>query len=322
MTTATEHESKTEPKLARDRRAILVTGSHRSGSTWVGKMLAESPRVHYIHEPFHILRFPCPCGVPFRFWFQYITPENGAEFREHFQAVIRPPLGGNRHRAASDPAGAWPAFKRRVKGLAARARGARPLVKEPLAFFSSEWLASEFAMDVVILIRHPAAFASSLRSKNWTFDFNNWVNQPALMNDYLQPFEAEIRRYAERAPDLLDQAALQWRVIHHVALEYQRKYPEWQFLRHEDLSREPVEEFAKMFARLGLPYDERARESIRKSSAAENPKEAPGNVVHHLKRDSKAVVIAWKDRLTSDEIRRIRDQVEDVACHYYSSEDW
>ena len=30
---------------------ILVTGSHRSGSTWVGKMLSVAPHVAYIHEP-------------------------------------------------------------------------------------------------------------------------------------------------------------------------------------------------------------------------------------------------------------------------------
>ena len=34
-----------------DTKPILVTGSHRSGSTWVGKMLATSPSVNYIHEP-------------------------------------------------------------------------------------------------------------------------------------------------------------------------------------------------------------------------------------------------------------------------------
>jgi hypothetical protein len=37
-----------EPACA---RPILVTGSPRSGTTFVGRMLALSPGVHYIHEP-------------------------------------------------------------------------------------------------------------------------------------------------------------------------------------------------------------------------------------------------------------------------------
>lgn len=36
-----------------NQNPILVTGSHRSGATFVGKMLALSPRIGYIDEPFH-----------------------------------------------------------------------------------------------------------------------------------------------------------------------------------------------------------------------------------------------------------------------------
>ena len=38
---------------SRRARPILVTGSHRSGSTWVGKMIASHPRVAYVEEPFN-----------------------------------------------------------------------------------------------------------------------------------------------------------------------------------------------------------------------------------------------------------------------------
>jgi hypothetical protein len=44
---------------------ILVTGAHRTGTTWVGKMLAASPQVAYISEPLNVwhrpgvLRAPC-----------------------------------------------------------------------------------------------------------------------------------------------------------------------------------------------------------------------------------------------------------------------
>ena len=39
--------------MALGRRPILVTGSHRSGTTWVGKTIALSPSVTYIGEPFN-----------------------------------------------------------------------------------------------------------------------------------------------------------------------------------------------------------------------------------------------------------------------------
>ena len=37
-----------------DHRPILVTGSHLSGTTWVGRMIAVSPCVAYLHEPFNL----------------------------------------------------------------------------------------------------------------------------------------------------------------------------------------------------------------------------------------------------------------------------
>ena len=30
---------------------ILITGSHRSGTTWVGNIIRNLPRIYYLHEP-------------------------------------------------------------------------------------------------------------------------------------------------------------------------------------------------------------------------------------------------------------------------------
>jgi hypothetical protein len=59
-----------------DRQPILVTGGHRSGTAWVGRMLAASPEVGYIEEPFSLLRRRGVLDVPFPFWFPQISPAN------------------------------------------------------------------------------------------------------------------------------------------------------------------------------------------------------------------------------------------------------
>ena len=38
----------------KNSKPILVTGSHRSGSTWTGRIISAAPHVGYIHEPFNI----------------------------------------------------------------------------------------------------------------------------------------------------------------------------------------------------------------------------------------------------------------------------
>jgi len=62
-------------------KPILVTGSHRSGTTWVGEMLASSPNLVYIGEPFNPKNY-CPeiCRAHFDCWFTYIIESNEAHY--------------------------------------------------------------------------------------------------------------------------------------------------------------------------------------------------------------------------------------------------
>ena len=41
-------------------------------------------------------------------------------------------------------------------------RGYNPLIKDPIAIFSADWLADKYDMNVVVLSRHPLGFISSL----------------------------------------------------------------------------------------------------------------------------------------------------------------
>jgi len=61
---------------AYSKNPILVTGSHRSGTTWVGKILALSPEVGYIQEPFHPRHNMAICNAVFENCFTYICKEN------------------------------------------------------------------------------------------------------------------------------------------------------------------------------------------------------------------------------------------------------
>ena len=59
---------------------ILVTGSPRSGATWTGKMIAASPSVGYIWEPFNLFTRPGVCGAGFPYWFTYVSDKNEAPY--------------------------------------------------------------------------------------------------------------------------------------------------------------------------------------------------------------------------------------------------
>jgi hypothetical protein len=195
-------------------------------------------------------------------------------------------------------------------------------MKDPSALFSAEWLARTYDMDVVVLIRHPAAFVSSWKRLNWGVWLGDMWRQPQLMEGYLAPFHNEIRCFLEQPPDLIGQALLLWRVIHHVVLRLRLAHPEWIFLRHEDLSRRPVQEFEKLCAGLGLDMTGRMRQTIKRHTSAANPREAPPRVVHQLKRDSLGNIWNWCSRLRPEEIARVRKETADIARFFYTDADW
>lgn len=303
-------------------RPILVTGSHRSGSTWVGRMIARSPTIRYIHEPFNPDAFkPGICAARFEREFTYVCAENAAAYQNDLHRCLEFRYGFARGlRAVRTSKDAVRLLRDAGRFAFSRWRKVRPLVKDPHAIFSAEWLARSFDMDVVVLVRHPAAFVGSIKKAGWAFRFEQFLQQPLLMQHHLHRFEAEIEAYAKKPADIVDQGILLWNVIHAVILKYRNDHPEWIFIRHEDISREADAAFRKLFQQLNLNYTDAVRRAIADYSGPHNPGEQhPGS---EIRRDSQANIWNWRNRLTADEIQRVREQTEAIASHFYHEQDW
>jgi hypothetical protein len=302
-------------------KPILVTGILRSGSSWVGEMIASHPTVISFWEPFNY--HTRPKNAPMHCCFQYVTAEQEKQFRKYLRPYVE-----FRHPWLEEvldrihPRRLVGATLRATKAWWRKVTGCRPLLKDPIALFSAEWLARTYNMDVVVLIRHPAAFVSSLKRLGWRFGFDNFTRQPELMNGMLRPFTEELRTYQQTDDTLLEDSILLWRIHHHVIHHYEQHHPNWIFIRHEDLSQRPVEEFGRIFERLGLPMTPDIRHKIETHSSTDNPAEAGHKVVHQWKRDSKANVWNWQQRLSPDEIAAVRAGTADLAPYWYDAASW
>lgn len=309
-------------------RGILVTGSHRSGTTWVGRMLALARRTCYLHEPFKPGWDPPYVWTRFNTWNMYLHDGNVAPYERALRRTVGMHFSWRRHFAyAPSIKQAYGATTRWARWTARRWRGYRPIVKDPIAIFSSEWLARRFDLAVVMMIRHPAAFVSSIKIKKWWFDFNHFLRQKDLMTDLLAPFDAEVRALAARNEDLVDQAILQWRIFQHVIHRYEVAHardPRWIFVRHEDLSRDPIAGFRSLYSAAGLDFTPECAQSVQSSSEEGNVVDAAvaGMSTHHVSMNSVASLKNWQARLTADEIRRVRTDTEDLAHFWYGDEDW
>jgi len=306
---------------------ILVTGSHRSGTTWVGKMLAFADNVQYIYECFHpngILRNK---GI-FNPWFKYLTSETEPFLSEldrifNFNYTFSEAYGlfdaQGRFNLRNTPARIE--FYKACKQIKQHNANPIPLLKDPIALFSLPWLVEHFNIRPIILIRHPAAFVSSLLRLNWRFDFNNFLLQDKLMDEYLSLFKDELTNGYKDDP--VKEASLLWNCLHQVILHHQSSREGWIFKRHEDLSSNPIKEFKGVFASLGLNYNKEIENKIINHTSSKNIGEVKHQKqIHQIQRDSKVNIKNWKTRLSADQIAVIRSLTADLAANFYNEEDW
>jgi hypothetical protein len=306
---------------ARDQAPILVTGMPRSGTTWVGRMLAAGGSVGYINEPFNLATSPGSLRIPVGHWYAYISAANEESILPPLQQALEFKYPGLRElgrcRNRTDllhTLRSWREF--------ARSRRRRPLVKEPHAVFSIPWFAERMESDVVVTVRHPAAVVSSWKRLEWSFDFQNLLEQPALMRDWLEPFRAEMQAALRPDKDLVHRVSLLWHVIYSVVYRQRESSPRVHVFRQEDLSRNPIGEYAKIYDAVDLSFTDKAVEAVQASSSGDNPKETRVEQPHGTRIDSRANLENWKQRLSGDEISRIRGLTEETAGRYYSTLEW
>jgi hypothetical protein len=305
-------------------KPVLVTGAHRSGTTWVGKMLCAGGEALYIHEPFNNIRRSGPGWVPkpFPFWFYYIS-DGDLEYERLLRNVVAmrypllPALAQSRGPAHVGRAGRdW------ILSLLARRLRKRPLPKDPIALFSAEWLGRRFDMSVVVLIRHPAAFTASLKRLEWWFKFSNWTGQERLMRDLLTDYADPIRSYTAGKKDLIDQSILMWNCFYSVVNRYRTAHPDWIFVRHEDLASDPLQGFQILYRQCLFNWTPWAEAAVRKYSQNPDAKPLSADRPTDIRRESRKTTSAWKKILNQEEIDRIREGTRKVGSLFYDSKDW
>ena len=303
-------------------RWIFVTGAPRSGTTFVGKVLATPVTVDYIHEPFN----PA-CGLPgVDTRYTYVRP--GTPEEQELRRLVGSMLSYDFKLTT--------AFYERdspLKRLVKRAVGSRgpfylrlarlnPLsrfavVKDPVGCPLTGWLTAEFGFRSVVLLRHPVAFVASTRRLGWDLGehLSALTSQPHLVEDWLGADSDELLRrpWATHA----EQGAVLWQALNKVLLRQADENPEILVLRHEDLSARPAAEFRGLYERLGLPWSGRVERRVRRLTGAGNRAEAETGKVQDFTRDSAALLDLRLGQVDAGDRARIWDLTRDVAAAYY-----
>lgn len=304
-------------------KPILVTGAHRTGTTWVGKVIATTPSLTYISEPLNVNHSLGVLGVPIQHWYTYICEANEAAFLNAYRDTLN-----FRYRTllAGKSLQSWDDLLKMVRDqlifLRANLLNHRPLLKDPFAVFSVPWFSRKLNCRIIVVVRHPLGFVSSLKRLDWSFDFHNLLAQPQLIQDHLEEYREEMADIVEHPGDIIGQGILLWKVVYSVVAKFGRQLEDVLVVRHEDLSLQPLKEFSKIFNHLDLGFNEDISRKIVDTSQGDNPQELPLGREHAVQLDSRANLGNWRRRLTTSEVDRIVASTKDHLDNFYDQDEW
>lgn len=259
--------------------SILVAGTARSGTTWLGDLLAES-QGRILFEPFHSGKIEELGGFSY---FPYLRPDEEAE---RLQVYCRRVFSGSiRH----------PWIDREVTHIRPTFR----VIKEIRANLFLKWLHAHFPeVPQLLIVRHPCAVVLSRLQLKWATDGDiaAFLSQPRLIEDHLAPFMEVI----ERAQTDAEKHAVIWCVSHLVPLhQFQPQDPNIVF--YENLCLHPQQELARIAAITQRPLHSVTPAALSRPSPTTTAASAVLTGEHRIAH--------WQTRLSPSETRQVLDTV-------------
>jgi hypothetical protein len=304
---------------------ILVAGLPRSGTTLMGSLLAIDPSYRELWEPFNSA---CRRGVD-DYW-PYLGPSTPADKRERYERVIDEtiavrgvrghPIGHRSRSALRRRLGLVVRTSRvdlRYRAMCARERlSPRPgrIVKDPIATFLAEDLATRCGFAVLGCIRHPAAQFLSLRRQGWRPDgMEQLVAQPDAVADLFEPGELEAY---ESSDDVGFRFGLRYRVLYRYLTRVVAESAAQgsRMVVHEELVADPAGVVTRVAEGLGIdPAPIRARAvELTDGSRQEH---GSADYARVLARDARHAAEAWRSELDTDLVASILRGAGDVGAH-------
>lgn len=287
---------------------IFISGTHRSGTTWVASMLAE-PGLWYVHEPFN------PNKQIWQEPFTYV-PTDGEDFK--VDALMASILAGGARSTACDPycEHAWMPLRLFAPPVQ------RMMIKDPLACLLTGYLARKHALKTLVLFRHPAGFSASITRLGWPAGefLNQFLNEKALMQNHLEPYRELMKTHRER--DDLCAAAVLHGVLNTVLWRQAQENPDILQYQFESLCERPLEAFQEIFKALDLPYTEATRK--RHTDLCFGGSIDPSDYsTHAVSRNSAAMAWSWREKISPESTAAIRAVWENFDLPLYrDDQEW
>jgi len=319
-------------------RCVLLAGSARGGTSWALKVLDSHPAVCGSHEPFYQLSRDKSLAA----LLERLKDGKGTEADAQFLVSTaikgcvethKPPFFRKNFLKA-------PASIRTAAWMSARACN---MLKPAFEYMATGNLTSEHRLviknrpfphldrvleainaDAILLLRHPCGVVSSwlrgIQMGVMAADSADTKNVWARYSDYLEPVGI--------TPDTLSQMSpagvlgVNWLVDTLIFREYQNSRMRTRTVVYCDLVRNPLEEWAKVFDWMGLPFDPAVEAFLLKSSQPKfDIRSLLGKKYTYfsVRGNEQSPMEAWKKNMTEE---RIHEVMEIVRPHFAVDAHW
>jgi len=261
------------------RKSIFVSGTARSGTTWLGELINFRNDSRFVFEPFD------PGRVALAVNFGDHTYLRPSDDDPHFLAPARAIVTGLVREHFVDQ------HNRKI------ICGSR-IIKEVRANLFLRWLYEHFpGMPIVLTVRHPFAVAASRGKTGVDIDLRaQYLSQPALVEDFLARYVDVMENCATK----FERHVASWCVEIGVPLS-QFQNGEICTVFYEHLVTEPERVLARVFAYVKRPFDPRVCRGLTKPSSTTL---SANELTRTWSDGAKKVTQAWQDRITPAQIGR------------------
>lgn len=310
---------------------IIVTGLVRFGTSWIGEMLSlEQGRIQYF-EPYHPEHPKIFGDYNSNYYFLYQKNKDDNLNKYTHNLIHRKYSFFNEFTSISSIKDAGRFFiKTAPHYLDASKEEGKVLIKDPYAFFLLEYLSEYNSFKNVVIMRKPEAFVYSfLRNCSWDrhkicyslVEQNDLLNRWNLLEFYdelykFSRYELEVKSEnlikIEDETIRLERASLIWKIFARVYIEMREQYGhQWEFIKYEDFAINPIEEFRKLYKKLGLNFTKDVENEIYQHSYGGK---VNSEKIVDLKRNSKDLIDVWKTKLTTNQ----KNVIEKITAPEYN----
>ncbi|MCP5005002.1 MAG: sulfotransferase domain-containing protein [Planctomycetes bacterium] len=258
--------------------SVILSGSGRSGTTWIADIINYKMDYRSMFEPFH------PHNVSVWQIFKpkiYFSPKRNDN---SYKRVLRIILTGNIRDSwidKYDKHGTKTIYRKRLL----KCIFGNLLLKGIYLLYPG--------MPIILLLRHPCAVVSSQLEidGNWGC-LSEYFAQEDLVRDFLLPF----KKAAQNVHNRFEELVFIWCIQNYVPLK-QFERDEIHLIFYENFCKYPNQEIERLFKFLGQQYDDRVIEKIKTSSKTSWRKDSAALTSDHL-------INSWRERVTKKQLKR------------------